>query len=349
MKKNKNKLHLDSLLIQNFRAFNHLKIDNLGRVNLVVGKNNVGKTSLLEAVNVYAARNHATLWKILTARDEGRYPPGVDYESVMAKINAVRFLFNGRGNLAESSQQMSIGEAGNRRNRLTIKFSYDQEVDTDEVHPTISIQGFNQTPIIDRFETSLPISRDANQITCVVVPSSGFNREDIDLLWSKIALTDEEETVLEAMRIIIPDLNTIGIITKPEMEMQRIAIARSESMEPFPMQSLGDGINRLFYISLALVNSKNGFLLIDEIGTGLHYSIQLKLWNLIFSTAEKLGVQVFATTHSNDCINAFQIAAQNSKEEGFLIRLERRTDQIVPIIFDESRLSIATREEIEVR
>jgi AAA15 family ATPase/GTPase len=119
---------------------------------------------------------------------------------------------------------------------------------------------------------------------------------------------------------------------------------------PIPLHSLGDGMNRLFYIALALVNSRDGLLLIDEVGSGLHYSIQLELWRLIFTLASRLRVQVFATTHSNDCILAFQLAAQeNKEEEGMLVRLERRGNMIVPILFDEERLAIATREEIEVR
>src|SRR5262249_57748030 len=111
-----------------------------------------------------------------------------------------------------------------------------------------------------------------------------------------------------------------------------------------------EGMDRLLGIALALVNAKDGILLIDEIESGLHYSVQPDVWRLVFATVQRLNVQVFATTHSWDCIAAFQQAAEENKdEEGLLIRLENKKGKIVATEFDERRLGIATREEIEVR
>jgi predicted ATP-dependent endonuclease of OLD family len=109
-------------------------------------------------------------------------------------------------------------------------------------------------------------------------------------------------------------------------------------------------MTRLFGLVLALVNARDGILLVDEVDSGLHYTVYPALWRLIFQVAADLNVQVFATTHSWDCIEGFQQAAQQVDDEaGMLIRLERRQGHIVPILFDTSRLSIATRQEIEVR
>ena len=106
----------------------------------------------------------------------------------------------------------------------------------------------------------------------------------------------------------------------------------------------------MFGIALALVNAKDGMLLIDEVDTGLHYSVLPDLWKLIFEVAHRLNVQVFATSHSWDCIQAFQQAADaNKDEEGVLIRLEVQDGEVVPVTFDERMLNIATREHIEVR
>jgi len=109
-------------------------------------------------------------------------------------------------------------------------------------------------------------------------------------------------------------------------------------------------MQRMLGIALALVNARNGLLLVDEIENGLHYSAQLDVWRLIFRLASLLNVQVFATTHGWDCIEAFQKAAQeDTQNEGVLIRLESKKDKIVATLFDERRLGIATREQIEVR
>ena len=107
---------------------------------------------------------------------------------------------------------------------------------------------------------------------------------------------------------------------------------------------------RALGISLALVNVKDGILLIDEFENGLYYSVQPDLWQFIFRVARRLNVQVFATTHSWDCIEGFQKAAQeDNQEEGLLIRLESKKGEIAATLFDERQLGIVTREQIEVR
>ena len=109
-------------------------------------------------------------------------------------------------------------------------------------------------------------------------------------------------------------------------------------------------MNRMLGLILALVNAKDGMLLIDEVDTGLHYSVLPDLWKLIFEVAHRLNVQVFATTHSKDCLEAFELAASdNEEEEGVLIRLESRKAGITAVTFDERKLAIVTREQIEVR
>ncbi|MGH2639452.1 MAG: AAA family ATPase, partial [Rhabdochlamydiaceae bacterium] len=120
--------------------------------------------------------------------------------------------------------------------------------------------------------------------------------------------------------------------------------------EPLPLGSLGNGMLRVLGIVLALANAKDGMLVVDEIENGIHYSAQKELWQMIFRLARSLNVQVFATTHSWDCIEAFQVAAEEDKqEEGILIRLSLKKDEIVSTLFNEEELQIATRGSLEVR
>ena len=151
------------------------------------------------------------------------------------------------------------------------------------------------------------------------------------------------------MQIIAPGMMAINFVAG--QGSGRIPIAKIANVEiPVPLLSLGEGMNRMFGIILALVNAKDGILLIDEVDTGLHYSVLPDLWKLIFEVAHRLNVQVFATSHSWDCIQAFQLAADDNKEEeGVLIRLENRKQGIGAVVFDEGDLAIVTREHIEVR
>jgi predicted ATP-dependent endonuclease of OLD family len=89
------------------------------------------------------------------------------------------------------------------------------------------------------------------------------------------------------------------------------------------LRTFGDGVNRLFGVILSLCNARNGVLLVDEIENGLHYSVQTEIWRTIFRLANTLNVQVFATSHSWDCVRAFQEAASESPQDGVLVRLSK--------------------------
>ena len=108
-------------------------------------------------------------------------------------------------------------------------------------------------------------------------------------------------------------------------------------------------MNRLFNIILALANVGNGILLVDEFENGMHYTVQLDAWRMIFQLASDLNIQVMATTHSSDCIASFKEAAKESKEDGLLIRLGRHNDRTYIVEYTEERLDIAVKQQIEVR
>jgi len=185
----------------------------------------------------------------------------------------------------------------------------------------------------------------------VLTPAHGLSGHRLIELWDGIALTKFEADVLAALRLIAPGLVDLNFISTPLSGGERIPIVKiKDSDEPLPLYSLGDGMLRALGISLALVNAKDGILLIDEFENGLYYSVQPDLWRLIFQVARRLNVQVFATTHSWDCIKAFQQAAQeNAQEEGIVIRLSIKKGAVNVTLFDEEELGIATREQIEVR
>ena len=197
-----------------------------------------------------------------------------------------------------------------------------------------------------------PLRRsDRLRMPCLLVsPYSAEETGNLEQLWDDIALTDYEKDVIEALHIIDPGISAISMIGGDVRSRERIAIVRSDNIpRPVPLRSFGDGMNRLFAIALSIVNASGGLLLIDEFENGLHHSVQLNVWRMIFKLAQDLDVQVFATTHSQDAVKAFQKAADDSPEDGVLLRLTRMGDDIIPTVADEGELAIATRENVEVR
>ena len=113
---------------------------------------------------------------------------------------------------------------------------------------------------------------------------------------------------------------------------------------------MGEGFRRLFLIAVALATAKGGTLLIDEIENGLHYSVLKDVWNAIAQAARQADVQVFATTHGYECIEAAQEVFSASDEYDFrLHRLDRVDDGIKAVTYDQEALGAATKFFMEVR
>jgi AAA15 family ATPase/GTPase len=167
-----------------------------------------------------------------------------------------------------------------------------------------------------------------------------------------LALTDKEEAIISCMQIIEPGIKRFTFKGENMENRVRYSVVKTGRFdEPLPLANLGDGIQRVFAIALAMSTASDGYLLIDEIETGLHYSVHTNIWRAVFRLAKEWNVQVFATTHSLDCVKAFQqAAAEDQNEEAMLIRLARRKNgQIRAVPYDEEELSIATEQNIEVR
>jgi hypothetical protein len=382
---------LDSLEILRFRGFKHLRIEHLGGVNLIVGKNNVGKSSLLEALQLYAQRaSPDAVWKILGARGEDRRPragralsigdflaPTGRYISLEEALASARYLFYGRKEIKPPIEPIEIGPVYSVEDRLTLNIQWYDRIPDEKGGFILKKAPFEDHGISEistlRFvvhlgrgrESHYPIEPNSpidsypsrlsgleqNEITNFSIDVNGLDRREVGQLWDRIALTNQEREVLTALRIIASGVEGVSVIGDPMPYGERVTIVKVRGIdEPLPIRSLGDGMQRLLGISLALVNAKNGMLLIDEIENGLHYSVQLDLWRLIFQLARRLNVQVFATTHSWDCIEAFQHAAQEDEQvQGILIRLEMKNGEIGATLLDEQDLAIATRDQIEVR
>lgn len=381
-------LLLDSLEIRGFRAFSHLRIERLGRVNLIVGKNNVGKTSLLEALWLYVYQGSPEIiWQILEARDERKRPQISaasspeerrqalidtslrNYGLAQYQIPALKYLFYGRRDIREKIE-LQIGPMNLPEEVLSIGVGYwyveqsgekpkplkfENRHTVNGAFPALAIQMGKQPQSLHLLDNPLLPSPLGNPplTNCVSVFEDGLGDDEIGELWDSIALTNLEDRVIAALRIIAPEIERLNLVGSQQSSegWERIPVVKLEGFdEPIPLRSLGEGMNRLFGLALALVNSKDGVLLIDEVESGLHYSVQPDVWRLIFETAHRLNVQVFAATHNWDCIEAFQQAAEeNKQEEGVLIRLRNKKGMIVADLFDERDLGIVTREKIEVR
>lgn len=365
-------LILDSLEIRNFRTFRNLKIDRLARVNLIVGENNVGKTTLLEALQLYACRGEPTVaLKLLAARDEVS-ENGRDADKQLVTYN----LFYGRQPSLSPKTAIQIGSLHDTSNTLTMLLGLSQAyiddnrllrlklVEEDEqavaASPALAIQlGTESEMLIFPLKNSLYQGGNGSKagITYQFIPATGLDNRQMGKLWDKVTLTDAEKELIAALRLIAPEVQHLSFVNHPELGGERLPKVRvavsSGKSEVIPLRSMGEGMVRLLGLVLGLVNAKDGLLLIDEFSNGLHHLVQVEVWRIIFELASRLNVQVFATTHSRDTVEAFQRAGYDKKEvEGFLFSLRNKQGkpgEVVALLFDEEDLEMIAYPWIEVR
>lgn len=348
---------LDSIAVHNFGGLDDLSIGALRGVNLIVGRNNVGKTSLLEAVRIWATRGAArTLRDILESR-------GVASGKPPLTGTAVEVLFS-RSAVEGGVRELSIGPVGRADARVVVSLGWTASkeaadgtlrrvvirdpgtvVGSGDVEECLIVRAFGGPPSLlplDRLRTSARIwerheSRETTRaIPATFVSANGVADDAIGPLWDAVALTDAETEVLAGMSIIMPDLERLTLVGDAPPMRPRVTMAKIRRYAlPVPLKSLGAGVNRMLGITLGLVNARGGVALIDEIENGIHYSVQVEMWRLILSMSRRLDVQVFATSHSWDCVKAFeQATAADADADGLLLRVEARNGTIRSVPFD---------------
>lgn len=371
---------ITNLSVEGFRALQHLTITGLGRVNLITGRNNTGKSSVLEALRLLTSdASLSIIFSILSDREEDISEiEEVEWRNDADSLFQLASLFSGFPQLTDPFQPITIRATGDTRSldmvlgigwvsrtgdadspfRLIERQNHVFEEDAGLPALIIESSGIKRLIPMNKFRHRAystyrrsTESREEPPLRCrYVSPYGGEKTFTLGTLWDSIALSDQEKNVVEALRIIDPDISAVSMVGGEGARQRRTAIVRSSKFErPVPLRSFGDGLNRLFGIVLSLVNAKNGILLIDEFENGMHHSVQFDAWRAIFRLAQNLGVQVFATSHSWDAIEAFQKAAAETPEQGVLVRLSRRENRIIPTLFREDELAVATRDRIEVR
>jgi hypothetical protein len=359
---------LTSLEIRNFRAFSNLAIDRLGRVNLVVGRNNVGKTCLLEALRLYDSRGAVQVIEaILASRNEVRMDPV--HERALPMLD---MLFHKTSQL-DTSLHLSIGPSdlsGDHPDVLTIS---GRDLAQGRVgHPAyardvLSVGGLSINCGAESTEVGYEdffSQRSTVRSPCEELPfltAAPVSEDMMARWWDAVVLTELKDDVVNTLRSLDPSVSDIGFVAHPLDPYRRMAMVRSGGIAgPVPLRSLGDGVVRVFALATALqfrgIWSEPGemgrALLIDEVENGIHHSFHVSLWKSLFRLARLNDVQVFATTHSWDCLRGFAEAIRLDKEaDGLVIRLEKVAgrERTGAVVMDRDDLPIVVRESIEVR
>ncbi len=342
---------ITSFEAEKFRCFEKLVVPGLTPVNVFVGANDAGKTALLEAIEALVSTDSPfLLYRSSLERGEFRTHRGRDEDTVEIDV---RHWFH--GHKLEAGTKFSLRAQGDEPLSVTRTIASEGA----PARLVLSIERARSRarlpslPILeDGFLGAGPPSRFVGHGLRLTPPVAfvGTNVLGTELLalWTSVVLTPNETRTVEALRLVEPNVERVAISGTGEAVSAQVLLRGANA--PVPLGSLGEGVSRVLALALHLAAARGGFLFVDEIENGLHWSVLPKVWRFLVEAARSLDVQIFATTHSKDCLEA--LATLHAKdptlaERVSVHRLEPGRES--PVRFDAVEIADYLEMELETR
>jgi len=305
--------HFTNIIITNFRQFNKIRLEDIGQFNLIVGDNNVGKTSILEA--------------LLFTDDIDLYLKNLIF-SYTSRVNLLNFknpndfildIINQDSNYKEFSFKL---QENRREWNFIIKIPTEDEVRSKyksnediDITKYICIVSDDKKCKIKTLSLILAKIEDTDLIQTQYIPyGKGFDKDLVKVYADNIDRDRvKRKEFLECMKIFIPNIERITTDT----DEGKIYIEEINSNSDTLLHQYGEGAKKLFRILVQIVLQKGKKLLIDEIDAGIHYSHFSEFWKVILQVAKKNSVQIFATTHNLECIEYFKDVLEEDEMESY--------------------------------
>lgn len=349
---------IKSVSINGFKALDKLETVPLSKITLIGGKNNTGKTTFLEALFFYLDFNYsAFIEKVLVWRDVNR--------ASEVKEKWKKFFYN-----FDFSTDINILINSEKKGNERLYINYINDYETSGPIQVIE----NGITLFKRNFSSLEITHSCNDSIDyrAYILNQGLNYnylKEIDLLQDQpsgyyigermrlqdknteylgiLDKSDEQEKILPLLRIFEPNL--IRLQTIPENGINLI-YADFGNRKKMPVNMLGDGFCRCLTIALILASKSAEIFLIDEVASGIHYSIQEDFWTFLVEASRLYECQIIATTHSYDTIKAFNsIINSNNPSDYAYIRFGKKDDIIKPYVFNAETLNYSISSDLEIR
>jgi hypothetical protein len=355
---------LKSLRVQNFRCFKEVDLPDLRRINVIVGKNATGKTALLEAVRLALGGTPGVLWALNQTRSAffGVQQPLTKeiFESVWNQ-----YFFD-----LDSSHPIFTECADSQGRVASLKIFYDSQKSVTAV-PQQQQQPPNQpistiAPLV--FERT-EFSGKTSTISASVNPQGGFvfdpgpelgivveffpsmmanNPQQTAQWFSQLSVQKREKGIVDAVREEFePALENLSVLALNNVPAVYANIRYLK--ERLPLSLLSAGINKFVGLLSAVLIRGGGVVLIDEIENGIFYQRLPSLWKYVLKFAIENDVQIFASTHSLECVRALGSAMQGREEDFTLLRSERTNGSSTISLLQGKFLEAAIEQGVEIR
>ncbi len=319
---------INEFKIENFRGFCSLELKDLKRTNLIVGHNNSGKTSLLEGILLLCEPNRSGDLPEMFRAKQG--DPGNRF---------FRWLF--RDGMKVRHSTLSCRTDG-ENHIVYLSSSFHNQVMMD--------RDTGRRFAVHRNDVQFQLFEDGRwaPLTCRAIPVQHRDSGTlVSLVGNANRKREGEETLQTIVACIDPRIRKIRVDPGKDGNQVIVDIGLSELV---PISQAGQGVYRLVSILAEIIGEQPKVVLIDEVENGLHHSVHEQVWAGLAETAEKLDVQIFATTHSNECLVAAHKAFSKRKSYDFgVIQLFRVESGVQGRVLDQEHIEAAIAGDIELR
>lgn len=350
--------------MRGFRGFRQLNVEPLERFNLVIGRNNVGKTAFLEAAFLLLGPNNPELPLRVNA-----------FRGIESFRNEPEelwgWLFHDK-DITQAIELNARASNGLRRLRITLKepkdvrfTNGDKRSASRQPHGTTSTADTSPAELLlnYRSETGAQIHTKAyiketglgfERSRPVVLPTSVFVTAKAGYVsdnaerFSKLEEVGRQGEIVPALQMLEPRLKRLAVLATASGPMIHGDIG-SARMVPLPF--MGEGTGKLLTLLLAIVSAVGGVVLVDEVESGFHYSVMQSVWAAMREAARQSNVQILATTHSWECLKAaHQAFASGNTYDLRVHRLTRNGDGgIQSQAYDQEMIEASLESGVEIR
>ncbi|CAM3879220.1 putative ATPase [Flavobacterium branchiophilum] len=351
--------HLTYFKVENFKKFDALEVNDIGQFNLIVGDNNVGKTCLLEALLVDEDPQQLldNFW--LSLKKRGLVFQIEEITKKVGNVSTTETIYPKENyfkkNIIKEKQKESFFYIKDRNKENEIHISISNPISLaiynltkDKKDSVISKYGFeinikeNINQFIDIYNKKIKKANNPLWIYdynegFINFPLISFNDTPLEIesrsIYENLKTKREKQILIDILKVVNTKIVDVELREKFE-DLKSVFLISFEDKDEFvPLNFLGDGFKRIFYIALKALSLKGKRILIDEIEIGIHYSKMKDFWVNIFNVCKELDIQLFATTHSQECIEAYIEASNDVGEKNIrLIRLQENKDKSIKAI-----------------
>jgi AAA15 family ATPase/GTPase len=356
--------------LQRFRGIESIEFSDFRDINLIVGKNNSSKTSILEALFILSGSLTPEILLRINLFRSLRFVEQDDFRLIFNSLNYKKNIFIKARGFLEDSRTLEIIPSVRNAKTHNVSKNVSREYEESDLNSYTGGTNINeltlQTTVKERH------TQEKKDFAKIFFQNPDFitengtgkikNEQRAVYVTQNLNLSSNLEKELEDLIITKNHLDLVEVLRTVDISIDNIMLGHNRmiyvdtGMERLiPVNLLGDGIRRLLSVILAIYNARGGIVLIDEIDNGLHFSTLKSLWKSVVTTAKKCNVQVFVTTHNHETIKYLSESLQEPDFEYFQSKVKTYTVRKLKngehksYGYDFEQFSNAINDDIELR